>query len=313
LSRSKDKKTKIPELKFNFVNSIDNNYSLTRSGSNRGPNFSRSGGSTSGHTNFKDRSILDLISLGIVIENPSNLPTYNRRHYELDEPHDKLTPKQKMKNLALQLGESCLAADLSALINQKRDLELEKITREKITKTISKKKLHQPDKIEYINKLRNSERIESDNEDEYGRGQGKGNNDANQLKNLLNKKPLFKNSDENVNNHNNNTKQISMSQNALDYTKEFKRNLVFSIDNIAYQNNNFQNYDKAYKNYIKLREIITNLILSCLKEYSFDELQFMKINLNLVYSALLLPTVDSIRRKLERKVKIILIKSKLKA
>jgi hypothetical protein len=297
---SKEIKAKIPELKFNFANSIDNNnYSLTRSGSNRNPNFSRSGGSTSGHTNFKDKRI--------VIENPSNLPTYNRR-YEIDDPNDKLSPKEKIKNLALQLGESCLAADLSALINQKRDMELEKITREKLSKTKSKTRLHQPDKIEYINKLRNSERIESDGEgdDDTGHhGHRKSNNDtkSNQLKNLLNKKPLFKNSDENVAGKlGDNTNKISMmTQNPLDYTKDFKRNFIFSFDNMGYQNHNFANYDKTYKNYIKLREIITNFILSCLKEYTFDELPLLKINTNLIYNYLLLPTVDAIRRKLDRK------------
>jgi hypothetical protein len=281
------------------VNSIDNNYSLTRSGSNRGPNFSRSGGSTSGHHNVKEKSTPQHNLLEIVIEIPtSNLPTYNRRHYEHDDPNDKLSPRQKMKNLALQLGESCLAADLSALINQKRDMELEKLTREKIVKTKGRTKTQQPDKIEYINRLRNSEKIESDGEDD---SPTKSNDvKSNQLKNLLNKKPLFKTSDENL--PKDNTKMASMiSQNALDYTKDFKRNFVFSFDNIAYQNHNFNNYDKSYKNYIKLREIITNFILSCLKEYSFEELYLLKINTNLIYSYLLLPTVDAIRRKLERK------------
>ena len=38
-----------------------------------------------------------------------------------------LEPKEKLRSLAMQLGESCIATGLAALINQKRDLELGKL------------------------------------------------------------------------------------------------------------------------------------------------------------------------------------------
>ena len=38
-----------------------------------------------------------------------------------------LDSKEKLKSLASQLGESCIATGLAALIGQKRDMELEKI------------------------------------------------------------------------------------------------------------------------------------------------------------------------------------------
>jgi hypothetical protein len=195
------------------------------------------------------------------------------------EDTDKVSAKEKLKILAYQLGESCLASDLSALINQKRDLELEKITKDK-------KNIFHKQKSEYINKLKNSDKIDTEFEDDKPQLNEKN------IKTLINKKPLFKSTDDN---------KVSISQTMLDYTKEFKRNLVFSFENNINTYN--PNIDKNYKNYLKIREIISNFIINCLRDYSIDELQLLKINTNLIYSYLSLPTIENIRKKIERKVK----------
>jgi hypothetical protein len=215
------------------------------------------------------------VKIEVIIDNSNNM-----RKSELDEG-DKISAKDKLKILAYQLGESCLAADLSALINQKRDLELEKMTKDK--KNIFKKQ-----KSEYINKLKNSNKFEIDFEDD------KPHSNEKNIKTLINKKPLFKSTDDN---------KISMSQTVLDYTKDFKRNLVFSFENNINTYN--PNLDKNYKNYLKIREIISNFIINCLRDYTIDELHLLKINTNLIYSYLSLPTIENIRKKIERKVNYI--------
>ncbi len=212
------------------------------------------------------------VNLEVIIENSNNM-----RKSELDEG-DKVSARDKLKILAYQLGESCLAADLSALINQKRDLELEKMTKDK--KNIFKKQ-----KSDYINKLKNSDKIDTDFEDD------KPHSNEKKIKSLINKKPLFKSTDDN---------KMSMSQTVLDYTKDFKRNLVFSFENNINTYN--PNIDKNYKNYLKIREIISNFIINCLRDYNLDELHLLKINTNLIYSYLSLPTIENIRKKIERKV-----------
>ena len=44
-------------------------------------------------------------------------------------PQDYMTPSEKLRNLAIQIGEACLTADLTALIAQKRDSELEQVAK----------------------------------------------------------------------------------------------------------------------------------------------------------------------------------------
>ena len=44
-------------------------------------------------------------------------------------PQDYMTPSEKLRNLAIQIGEACLTADLTALIAQKRDNELEQVAK----------------------------------------------------------------------------------------------------------------------------------------------------------------------------------------
>jgi hypothetical protein len=50
-----------------------------------------------------------------------------------------ITPLNKIMILAYQLGESCPIGDLGALINHKRDMELGKITKEKVERLKSQK------------------------------------------------------------------------------------------------------------------------------------------------------------------------------
>ena len=49
--------------------------------------------------------------------------------------------KEKLKELALQLGESCLACDFTSLINQKRDYEIEKYKKKITVKRIKIKRM----------------------------------------------------------------------------------------------------------------------------------------------------------------------------
>jgi hypothetical protein len=206
-----------------------------------------------------------------------------------------------MKNLAFQLGESCLACDLPALINQKRDMEIIKITKKNLSFSMKDKQ-----KLDYIDKLKNLEKIESDHEIENKisnrNTNNKEKNNTSDIKNLLNKKPLLKNNfkedNNNINNNTTNNNKVTLN-NILEYTKDFNNNIVFS-----FEGNSMNAYsDKNYKNYLKIREIISNFILSCLKEFTVDEYHLIKINTNLLYCFISLPSFDFTRKKLERKVK----------
>lgn len=192
-----------------------------------------------------------------------------------------------MKMLALQLGECCLASDLSALIHQKRDLELGKITKK--TTNVSKIKAES----DYIDKLKNSEKIESDTEKEPS-GKIASGERHNQFKNQLHKKPVLQKEIKD------DTKQSLTLNNILDETKEFKNNFIFSMDCNVMNTS----LDRVYKNFLKIREILANFILSCLKEYAIDEYNLIKINTNLIYCYISLPSFEQNRRKLERKVNI---------
>lgn len=340
-------KIKIPELKFPTTN--QHHYSFTRS--SRRNDFSKSGaGLSTNHTgNIKDREreriLIDnraprsgadkdstFIKKEILIDNSSS---NNNRHFDFLLDDNFIPPQNKLKALALQLGESCLATDLAALINQKRDLELEKIAKGQGPKskdshlTSNKRKFTSQRESEYIDKLKYSY-IESDSEHERERDERNSQQDNipsqthsnfstfspgkdrdreslsnSQLRNLLHKKPLIKRDQvENTYIHPNtqgitNPNMNSVSHNLLDFTKDFKKNFVFSFDNYNLGLNS--QIDKTYRNFIKIREIISNFILSCLKEFSIDEFHLLKVNYNLIYSFLLLPSFDQIRKKLDKK------------
>jgi hypothetical protein len=341
-------KIKIPELKFPLAN--QHHYSFTRS--SRRNDFSKSGaGLSTNHTGkIKDREreriLIDnraprsgaekdttFIRKEILIDNSSS---NNNRQFDFMLEDNLISPQQKLKALGLQLGESCLATDLAALINQKRDLELEKIAKGRGPKSKDthrsshKRKFSNQRESDYIDKLKYNY-IESDSEHERerddrnlqqdnmpsqtqsnfstfspgkDRDRDRDSSSNAQLRNLLHKKPLIKR-DQKEDHLNPNTQGIthlnmnSVSHNLLDFTKDFKKNFVFSFDNYNIGLNS--HIDKTYRNFIKIREIISNFILSCLREFSIDEFHLLKVNFNLIYSFLLLPSFDQIRKKLERK------------
>jgi hypothetical protein len=298
---SKGEIRQIPHLKLEFNHFFINSekmknlhQSITRS--SRRNEFSR-GGSTNHTGNLRDKNLIskryvqeESLKKEIIIDGSTS-----NKNSELD---DRIIPKDALKKLALQLGESCLAVDLASLINHKREIELNRIARNYSSK-IENSQLRDSSNPDYINKLKSS--FDSDEEEfnefknfknqvESG-GQSK-------LATLLNKKPLINDRggqiDSNVNKLSN---SISQRGDILDITKDIKKNFVFSFDN---QNFGSQ-VDKIYRNYIKIREIISNFILSCISEYTIEEMSLIKINVNLIYSFLLLPSFDIFRRKLERK------------
>ena len=67
-------------------------------------------------------------------------------------------------------------------------------------------------------------------------------------------------------------------------------------------------FDKNYKNYLKIREILSNFILSCIREFSIEEIHLVKINYNMIYCYVTLPSIDQMRKKIEKKVNSILYK-----
>jgi hypothetical protein len=191
-----------------------------------------------------------------------------------------------LKTIAIQLGESCLATDLSCLINQKRDLELEKLAREKIGKKESVINListntRKPNEIDYIEKLKYAQKIESDNEE---------------VKESITPVHKIKTIPENVIEENS---LVQTNSNLNEIAKDFKQNFIFT-----FENNLDTNYDKHYKNYLKIREILSNFILSCLKEFTIEEVHLVKINFNMIYSYVTLPSIDQMRKIYEKRVNL---------
>ena len=200
-----------------------------------------------------------------------------------------ISPIEKLKTIAIQLGESCLATDLSCLINQKRDLELEKLAREKMGKkdlivnVIQNSNIKKSSEFDYIEKLKYSEKIESDYE--------------------LENKDIALNQETKSLNDSNNINIINTNTNILEITKDFKQKFIFTFDN------HFDmSFDKNYKNYLKIREILSNFILSCIREFSIEEIHLVKINYNMIYCYVTLPSIDQMRKKIEKKVNSILYK-----
>ena len=55
------------------------------------------------------------------------------------------------------------------------------------------------------------------------------------------------------------------------------------------------------KNFIKVREILTNFIISFLREYNEDEFKFLKIDIYTIFSYLSLPSMEILQNKFEKK------------
>ena len=128
----------------------------------------------------------------------------------------------------------------------------------------------------------------------------------NNRKNYLTKNSLVKN---NVNNLTNENLEKNKSQNLKNNFPDFKKNLIFSFDNN--QTNNIIDNNDIDKNILKLRELLSNFMLLVLKEYSLEEISKLKFDINILYSYLLLPTIENTRKKFERKVIYLLIKKSI--
>jgi hypothetical protein len=278
-------KKKVPNLRLP-INIIDQHFSLTRS--SRRADFSAS--ATSKKLQEKSSILISKIDL-LNIKRDSNEPIIIQDKEKsiisnLKEADEKeVSPIEKLKTIAFQLGESCLATDLSCLINQKRDLELEKLAREKMGKkdsviTLISNNSKKPSEFDYIEKLKYSSKLESDYEIE-----NKDNLVNQEIKSCNDRLPE------------NNIFVSSNNPNINEITKDFKQKFIFTFESHI-----DINYDKNYKNYLKIREILSNFILSCIREYSIEEIHLVKISFNMIYCYLILPSIDQMRKKIEKKV-----------
>jgi len=161
--------------------------------------------------------------------------------------------------------------------------------------------------IDYLNKLKNSKDMDSDEEYYDNLISINKNNymiEKNlQIRNILNKQQRFKNNmrdDKDLNNNpsygNNNRSQYNGND-----LSDLKKNFIFSFD-YPQGNMNFYDNNDIDKNLYKMRELLINFLLVCLKEYSLEELYMSKMNINLLYSFLHLPSLQYMKRKEETKV-----------
>ena len=306
LIQNKLVKTKIPTLKFPLDKTQPHQkFSLIRS-SHRN-DFSKSGDGSS-TTTTKNKLFTNKFMEGSSIN----------RHFSQDVLI--LEPKEKLRELALQLGESCLATDLTYLINQKRDYEIGKYKKKNVNNVSSNnKEQNKDDEKEKRRFNNNSNKIISKRNNfvnSESQSCNKLNNYIEKLNNLNdnNKNNLYSNS-ENPSNKNvsfsvqnkndskrsiNNTKnENNISDNIIINNLRDKSN--YSIPSICNNNNNTTNSNQCFKNFIKVREILTNFIVSSLKEYSDEELPFLKLDIYTIYLYLLLPSMDNLQNKTEKK------------
>ena len=291
---NKSLKPKIPTLKFPLDKTQPHQkFSLIRS-SHRN-DFSKSGDGSS-TTTTKNKIFTNKLAEGSSMN----------RHFSQDVLI--LEPKEKLKELALQLGESCLATDFTSLINKKRDYEIEKYKK----KTNGKES----------NKNRKDEDLKNENNSNiYVNGKNKNSSkrnnipnsecqSSNKLNNYIEKiNNLNENYNDNINNKvegfNYNAPSKYDSKRSINNANSNKMNNI--SDNITIKekqnysmsslNNNYQNF----KNFIKVREIVTNFISSALKEYTEEEFNFLKIDIYTIFSYLLLPSMENLQNKSEKK------------
>ena len=268
-------KAKIPLLKFPLDKSQQHQrFSIIRS-SHRAE-FSKSGDGSS-TTTTKNKLISNKL-----IENSSI-----NRHFNQDILI--LEPKGKLKSLAFQLGESCLATDLAALINQKRDLELGKLRKKNNNNDLSSKNDNTNNYSLNLPSSQKSPKI---------------NNYIEKLKSINS----ITNEDisydiESSKNNNNNTGALSKYD-----SKRSSNNYCNKSDNILIDNNKDRSlysiqisHNQNFKNFVKIREILVNFILTSLREYSFDDISYLNIDTNTLFSFLLLPSLEHSRMKYEKK------------
>ena len=285
LQNNKNIKPKIPTLKFPLDKTQpQQKFSLIRS-SHRN-DFSKSGDGSS-TTTTKNKIFTNKLAEGSSIN----------RHFAQDVLI--LEPKEKLKELALQLGENYLATDFTSLINQKRDYELEKYK----TKHTKEKKENNEENIldKYNNgKTKNYSKRNNIPNSEY-QSSNKLNNYIEKINNIKdNRTSDDKNLSMNLNlkNFSNKTDDFSIPDSKQSF--KIKNNNVISDKSnysISTLSNNYQNS----KNFIKIREIITNFIISFLREYTEDEFKFLKIDIYTIFSYLSLPSMENLQNKSEKK------------
>ena len=286
IQNNKSIKPKIPTLKFPLDKTQpQQKFSLIRS-SHRN-DFSKSGDGSS-TTTTKNKIFTNKLAEGSSIN----------RHFGQDVLI--LEPKEKLKELALQLGENYLATDFTSLINQKRDYELEKYKRKNNTK---EKKEENDDNI--INKYNNGK---SKNYSKRNNITNSECQSSNKLNNYIEKINYINDNrttdDKNLSMHLNlkNFNIVNDEFSPPDSKQSFKnRNNNNISDKSNYSVSTISNSYQNSKNFIKVREILTNFIISFLKEYSEDEFKFLKIDIYTIFSYLSLPSMENVQNKLEKK------------
>jgi hypothetical protein len=211
-----------------------------------------------------------------------------------------------LKELALQLGESCLATDFTSLINKKRDYEIEKYKKKNNGKENKDKKDEDMNNENSLNKYNNGK----------NKNYSKRNNLPNSECQSSNKENNYIEKINNINeNRTSDDKDLRMNLNIKNLTN---KNYDFSIPDskqsfkIKNNNNNISeksnysistlssNYQNS-KNFIKVREILTNFIISFLREYTEDEFKYLKIDIYTIFSYLSLPSMENLQNKIEKK------------
>ena len=304
-TQNKTVKPKIPTLKFPLDKTQpQQKFSLIRS-SHRN-DFSKSGDGSS-TTTTKNKIFTNKLAEGSSIN----------RHFSQDVLI--LEPKEKLKELALQLGESCLATDFTSLINQKRDYEIEKYKKKNNGKENNKdKKEEETNDENSLNKYNNGKSKNYSKRNNIANSECQSSNKLNnyiEKINSLNDNSTSDNKNINSNIVNLNNKNVSFNYNISSKydskrsaNKNSNKNNIIS-ENINNKDNQKSNYSmqsnnntyQNFKNFIKVREILTNFITSALREYSEDEFHFLKIDIYTIFSYLLLPSMENLQNKTEKK------------
>ena len=290
-------KPKIPTLKFPLDKTQPHQkFSLIRS-SHRN-DFSKSGDGSS-TTTTKNKIFTNKLAEGSSIN----------RHFSQDVLI--LEPKEKLKELALQLGESCLATDFTSLINKKRDYEIEKYKKKNNGKENKDKKDEDMNNENSLNKYNNGKNKNYSKKNNMTNSEGQSSNKLNNYIEKINS--LNENNSNNINTNNLSNKNVSFNYN-IPSNYDSKRSINTNVnnnnsDNLNAKENQKQNYSmqsmnnkyQNFKNFIKVREILTNFITSALKEYNEDEFHYLKIDIYTIFSYLLLPSMENLQNKTEKK------------
>ena len=286
IQNNKSIKPKIPTLKFPLDKTQpQQKFSLIRS-SHRN-DFSKSGDGSS-TTTTKNKIFTNKLAEGSSIN----------RHFAQDVLI--LEPKEKLKELAQQLGENYLATDFTSLINQKRDYELEKYKRKNNAK---EKKDNNDENIlgNYNNDKNKNYSKRNSNYNSECQSSNKLNNYIEKINNMnINRTSDDKNLSMNLNlkNFSNKTEEFNLPDSKQSFKNKNNNNLLDKSNcSLSTMSNNYQNS----KNFIKVREILTNFIISFLKEYTEDEFKFLNIDIYTIFSYLSLPTMEHLQYKTEKK------------